>query len=101
MQKLWWLGRGVDALRSEILANFIPFRVFQSATHENNAYPLLRNKLSEPDTLIYVCQNYSCRQPVATVEEMLAQLIGRNLKNYRSKYNNPVISAVYLVAETS
>jgi uncharacterized protein len=68
------VGRGVDALRSEILANFIPFKVFQSATHENKAYPLLRNKPSEPDTLIFVCQNYSCHQPVATVAEMLAKI---------------------------
>lgn len=68
------VGPGLDALRTEILANFIPFKVFQSATRENSAYPLLRNKPSEPDTLIYVCQNYSCRHPVASVEEMLAQL---------------------------
>ncbi|ULQ52457.1 thioredoxin domain-containing protein [Flavihumibacter fluvii] len=68
------VGQGADALRTEILANFIPFKVFQSATHENNAYPLLRNKPSEPDAMIFVCQNYSCRQPVASVKEMLAQL---------------------------
>lgn len=70
------VGHEADALRSEILANFIPFRVLQSATQENNAYPLLRHKPSEPDTLIFVCQNYSCRQPVASVEEMLHQLKG-------------------------
>lgn len=68
------VGPRADVLRSEILANFIPFRVFQSAPFENNAYPLLRNKPSEPDTLIFVCQNYSCRQPVASVSEMLAIL---------------------------
>ncbi|MBZ5858054.1 thioredoxin domain-containing protein [Flavihumibacter profundi] len=68
------VGPQADALRSEILANFIPFRILQSATHENNAYPLLRKKPSEPDTLIYVCQNYSCSQPVASVGEMLLQL---------------------------
>lgn len=68
------VGPRADVLRSEILANFIPFKVFQSAPFENNAYPLLRNKPSEPDTLIFVCQNYSCRQPVASVSEMLAIL---------------------------
>lgn len=70
------VGSGADDLRSKILANFIPFHVLQSAPQENSAYPLLRNKPSEPDTLIYVCQNYSCRQPVASVEEMLHQLKG-------------------------
>ncbi|MBC6490959.1 thioredoxin domain-containing protein [Flavihumibacter stibioxidans] len=68
------VGQDADALRTEILANFIPFKVLQSATSENNAYPLLRNKPSAPESLIYVCQNYSCRQPVASVEALLRQI---------------------------
>ncbi|GAO45124.1 thioredoxin domain-containing protein [Flavihumibacter petaseus] len=67
------VGPAVDALRIEILANFIPNHIFQSATHENLAYPLLRNKPSAT-SLIYVCQNYSCLQPVETVTAMLRQL---------------------------
>ncbi len=70
------VGPAADDLRKEILANFIPNRIFQSATHENEAYPLLRNKPSAPKTLIFVCQNYSCGQPVASVDAMLRQLTG-------------------------
>ncbi len=65
-------GPRADVLRNEILANFIPFRVLQSTTRENEAYPLLRHKFSAPDTAIHVCHNYSCARPVATVREMLA-----------------------------
>jgi uncharacterized protein YyaL (SSP411 family) len=68
------VGPQVDVLRTKILANFIPFRIFQSSTYENQAYPLLRNKPSASESLIYVCQNYSCRQPVTSVAEMLSLL---------------------------
>jgi uncharacterized protein len=68
------VGADADALRKEILANFIPFIVFQSATRENKTYPLLRNKPAVPETLIYVCQNYTCNEPVSTVGEMLTRL---------------------------
>jgi uncharacterized protein len=68
------VGADADALRNEILANFIPFTVLQSATRENKTYPLLRNKPAVPETLIYVCQNYTCNEPVSTVGEMLTRL---------------------------
>ncbi|ULQ56312.1 thioredoxin domain-containing protein [Flavihumibacter rivuli] len=68
------VGPAAAALRNEILANFIPHRILQSATHENQAYPLLRNKPSDPETLIYLCKDYSCQQPVNSVDLLLGQL---------------------------
>lgn len=68
------IGPLVDDLRKEILVNFIPHRIVQSATLENNAFPLLRGKIPLSDTKIYVCQNYNCLQPVNTIAEMLGQL---------------------------
>lgn len=65
------VGMEHELLRRELLANFIPFKVFQSASHENSAYPLLRDKSSDPNTLIYLCQAYSCQRPVATARELL------------------------------
>lgn len=65
------VGAGVDTLRKEILANFIPYRIVQSATRENRDFPLLRDKSPISDKKIYVCQDYTCHRPVATVIEML------------------------------
>lgn len=68
------VGPEAAARRKEILANFIPCCIVQSATQENRDFPLLRDKIPNPDTKIYVCQNYACRRPVATVVEMLEQI---------------------------
>ena len=67
-------GPEADDVRNKILANFIPFRIIQSTTRENEVYPLLRHKLNNPYTRIHVCRNYTCARPVATVEEALTQI---------------------------
>lgn len=65
------VGPAAELRRMEILANFIPFKVLQSSTRENDAYPLLRQKPPAPDTLIYLCQRYNCLRPEATVARIL------------------------------
>ncbi|KIC94579.1 thioredoxin domain-containing protein [Flavihumibacter solisilvae] len=72
------VGPAVDDLRREILSNFIPFRILQSASQENQAFPLLRNKPSAPDTWIYVCEDFICRPPVTSVREMIHQIQGKH-----------------------
>lgn len=68
------VGPEAESRRMEILANFIPYKVLQSATRENEAYPLLRQKPSAPDTLIYLCQSYNCLRPEVAVERILDQI---------------------------
>ncbi|MBU7577463.1 MAG: thioredoxin domain-containing protein, partial [Flavihumibacter sp.] len=68
------VGEEADVLRKEIMANFIPYKVLQSATRENPAYPLLRHKPSAPDTLIYLCQSYNCLRPESAVDRFLEHL---------------------------
>jgi uncharacterized protein YyaL (SSP411 family) len=68
------VGEEADVRRNEIMANFIPYKVLQSATRENPAYPLLRHKPSAPDTLIYLCQSYNCLRPESAVDRFLEQL---------------------------
>ncbi|MCF1716292.1 thioredoxin domain-containing protein [Flavihumibacter sp. RY-1] len=68
------VGEKADVLRNEIMANFIPYKVLQSATRENPAYPLLRHKPSAPDTLIYLCQSYNCLRPESAVDRFLEHL---------------------------
>jgi uncharacterized protein YyaL (SSP411 family) len=68
------VGPEAEDYRKEIMYNFIPYRVFQSATRENKAYPLLRNKLPTPDTLIYLCQSYNCLRPQSAIDRFLDDL---------------------------
>lgn len=68
---------GVDeeAIRKEILKNYIPAKILQSSTKEDSSFPLLSGKnTAEKAALIYLCKDYSCRQPVATVHELLEMI---------------------------
>ena len=60
-------GRRPENARKEFLAQFIPYRVFQSSQEENTHFPLLRDKPPGPDPLIFVCREHACQLPVNEV----------------------------------
>ncbi|HSB93460.1 MAG TPA: hypothetical protein VLC28_10095, partial [Flavitalea sp.] len=68
------IGAGAGPLRQEILATYIPTRIFQSSPSENSRYPLLAGKPASSDPLIYLCKNYSCQNPVREVKQLIRQL---------------------------
>jgi uncharacterized protein YyaL (SSP411 family) len=47
--------------------HYLPTAVFMGGAKEN--LPLLEGKLTKDETLIYVCQNKTCKYPVSNVEE--------------------------------
>ena len=63
-------GLGLSATLSELLKSFIPNKILQSSTTEL-PFPLLSAKAYESQPLIYLCENYTCRQPVKTVGEIM------------------------------
>jgi uncharacterized protein YyaL (SSP411 family) len=40
------------------------------SVEEDNTLPLLAGKGKKDDTYIYVCQDYACKMPVKTINEM-------------------------------
>ena len=66
---------GNDALQKqkEISQHFIPNKLIVGSKSES-ALPLLKDKFSAQNTLIYVCYNKACQKPVETVSEALEQL---------------------------
>ncbi|MBI5916844.1 MAG: thioredoxin domain-containing protein [Bacteroidetes bacterium] len=58
-----------------VSAEFLPQKVLMASAGEDDFFPLLEGKPRGSDTLIYLCQNYACRQPVDTIEAF-KQLIG-------------------------
>lgn len=59
----------------EINQYFIPSKLMQISFTENNMFPLLQGKtVSNNKTLIFLCKEYACNQPVETVKELLDQL---------------------------
>jgi uncharacterized protein YyaL (SSP411 family) len=66
------IGRMAINLLSEINKLFIPNKIIQTAVAPSEEFPLLKGKLiSGNKNLIYLCRDYSCKQPVETVEELV------------------------------
>jgi uncharacterized protein YyaL (SSP411 family) len=62
------VGDGFERLRDELAKNFIPNKVLQCANKPgDNTFPLLLNKESSSQPLIYLCRNYTCQSPTKDV----------------------------------
>jgi len=64
------VGKDVDEIRKELSKHYLPNVIF-AGSPSASTLPLLLNRYSEDKTLIYVCENSSCKLPVETVEEAL------------------------------
>lgn len=61
------VGKDYNSLKEGMLSQFTTNALFLGGDEEGDL-ELLENKLQDGKTLIYVCQNKSCKFPVATVE---------------------------------
>ncbi len=74
-------GPDAEALRRDLQKHFIPTALFMG-TATTSTLPLLKDKVAiQGKTTIYVCFNKTCKLPVTTVEEALAQLNKMNKIN--------------------
>jgi len=67
------VGPNAKQLRKEMDQYFLPNVILLGGETEGKL-PLLEYKLIEGKTMIYVCQNKTCKFPVETVEEALKQI---------------------------
>lgn len=74
MNEIVITGKSPENIFKEFLRNFIPFRVFQSATSQNKYFPLLQDKPTAEHTLIFLCRDYSCQVPVTEIHELIPLL---------------------------
>ncbi|ANI88720.1 hypothetical protein A9P82_05140 [Arachidicoccus ginsenosidimutans] len=69
------VGKNAKTLSHQLFREFIPNKILMQSNNENNSYPLLKDKKVPADkTLIYLCKDYSCKQPVESVEDLLLQI---------------------------
>ncbi|MEO1258976.1 MAG: thioredoxin domain-containing protein [Bacteroidota bacterium] len=63
---------GKDAEQAAISVNrqFIPHKAMMATSQANDEFPLLAGKEPDNETLFYLCQDYACRRPVKTIEEL-------------------------------
>ena len=63
-------GNSVNASLAEILREYYPFKVLQSANQQKDIFPLLKNKNFNSDVEIYLCKDYICSRPVENVKDL-------------------------------
>ena len=68
------IGEELFKARKDFLHTFIPYKVYQSATTENTEFPLLIGKPVYDKPQIFLCKNYSCRKPLAEINELVHQI---------------------------
>lgn len=64
------IGKDAERLRKELSTHYLGNAMILGGTTEGSL-TLLKDKLDEEETRIYVCQNKVCKYPVTTVEEAL------------------------------
>ncbi|HXH18117.1 MAG TPA: thioredoxin domain-containing protein [Chitinophagales bacterium] len=67
------VGNDFEKIRQELDSHFLPHVLLLGGKTEGTL-PLLKNKLVEGQTTIYVCRNKTCKLPVLSVEEALKQM---------------------------
>ena len=65
------LGPQARQMGNELLSMFVPNKVFMAAPAASLGYPLMDGRLTAPDTLVYICRNYACSLPLASLEEAM------------------------------
>jgi uncharacterized protein YyaL (SSP411 family) len=67
-------GNGFAGLRDQLLEQYIPGKILQSAASENMGFAMLRGKNPGNETLIYLCRQYACKAPVTSVSALMVQI---------------------------
>lgn len=67
------VGKDIKKIKQEFNTKYLPNTLFAGSTNESN-FELLKNRYVKGKTLIYVCKENVCKQPVETVQEALVQM---------------------------
>lgn len=68
---------GPDAFTAgrSIFHHFIPNRVFMSASHPSEKFPLTRGKAESTENTFYLCKDYACQLPFFTESELIKAIL--------------------------
>jgi len=74
------IGENNLSIAEQVLAQYIPHKVFMAPSGPNVELPLLVGKTPTNPPLIYLCRTYSCLKPVTDASQLL-ELINKVNKN--------------------
>ena len=68
------LGNDFQEASNKLLQNFIPSLILMSSRNPDKDFPLL-NKPENSLTMIYVCENFSCRSPMEINDDFINAIL--------------------------
>ena len=63
------VGKKAAEWATKLQKIYVPFKVLIAANEGSNQLPLLKGKPAGGKTLLYICKNYACQNPLESVEE--------------------------------
>ena len=78
------VGTDFSGYRDTLINHYLPNKITQTSFTSNPRFPLLRDKGTGSQTLLYLCKNYTCHQPVTTVNSLVELIV----KTQALKHNN-------------
>ncbi|MEO6916097.1 MAG: thioredoxin domain-containing protein [Chitinophagaceae bacterium] len=67
-------GRDTREIHAKLLPIFMPNKVLQLSSIEDDQFPLLKQKSFADKAVIYLCKNYSCHAPVNDVDSLVRMI---------------------------
>ncbi|HET9056838.1 MAG TPA: thioredoxin domain-containing protein [Chitinophagaceae bacterium] len=73
------VGPQFDVFRDKLISHYLPNKILQTSLNVNTAFPLQNRKPGSNKTLLFLCKNYTCLQPVTTVNSLLELIVKTQL----------------------
>lgn len=75
------VGTNQALMLKQINSIYIPNKIMQSSLNRKEIFPLLKGRYKENDeTLIYLCRDYMCLQPVKCIEDFILLLKNKKIQ---------------------
>jgi len=65
---------------TQVLKEYIPHKVIMTATEGSNSFPLLSGKGKNGETTLYLCRDYTCENPVSSINSLIDLIRRKELK---------------------
>ncbi|HEU5165819.1 MAG TPA: thioredoxin domain-containing protein [Chitinophagaceae bacterium] len=65
---------------TQVLKEYIPHKVIMTAEEGSNSFPLLSGKEKSKEMALYLCRDYTCENPVASISALIDLIRRKELK---------------------
>lgn len=74
VKELAVVGNDFESVAKTLNATFLPDKILMANDTEDAKYPLLENRPATSETLIYLCEQFSCRAPINKLDKLWPML---------------------------